>query len=235
MTASRIEPWVLAVAMLLPTLVTWGYFGQSREPSGQSPQLAYLVGKVVQFGLPLVVYFWALKKRPQWRLGKASWTSAGLVFGGLVLVAAWFGYAWLAGTQPFLDALGPVQNKVNQLGITTPLRFVMLGVFYSLCHSFLEEYYWRWFVYGRLRAYLSELPAAVLSSAAFTLHHLLVLSVFFSGAPLVGVVLSLCVLVGGLYWAWLYERSGSLLGPWLSHLLVDAGIFAVGFQMVFSN
>ena len=29
----------------------------------------------------------------------------------------------------------------------------------------------------------------------------------------------------GAAWAWIYHRSGSLLGPWLSHLLIDAGIF----------
>ena len=30
-------------------------------------------------------------------------------------------------------------------------------------------------------------------------------------------------------WAWLYHRSGSLLGPWLGHALVDAAIF-VGYH-----
>jgi hypothetical protein len=31
---------------------------------------------------------------------------------------------------------------------------------------------------------------------------------------------------------WLYRRSGSLLGPWLGHLLVDALIFTVGWDLV---
>ena len=43
---------------------------------------------------------------------------------------------------------------------------------------------------------------------------------------------SVCVAVGGAMWAWLYERTGSLLGPWLSHLLVDAAIFAIGYDLV---
>ena len=30
----------------------------------------------------------------------------------------------------------------------------------------------------------------------------------------------------------LYDRSKSLYGPWLSHALVDAAIFVVGYQMV---
>ena len=36
----------------------------------------------------------------------------------------------------------------------------------------------------------------------------------------------------GAFWAWLYNRTGSLLGPWLSHLVIDAGIFFIGYQLV---
>jgi len=45
-------------------------------------------------------------------------------------------------------------------------------------------------------------------------------------------LLSLGVAVGGIFWAWLYHRSGSLYGPWLSHLLIDAAIFVVGYDLV---
>jgi membrane protease YdiL (CAAX protease family) len=45
-------------------------------------------------------------------------------------------------------------------------------------------------------------------------------------------VLSASVAVGGALWAWLYRRSGSLLGPWLSHMLVDAALMAAGWDMV---
>ncbi len=40
---------------------------------------------------------------------------------------------------------------------------------------------------------------------------------------------------GGAYWAWLYHRSGSLLGPWLGHLMADAAIFAVGYRIAFAS
>jgi hypothetical protein len=40
------------------------------------------------------------------------------------------------------------------------------------------------------------------------------------------------VAAGGAFWAWLYQRSGSLVGPWLGHLLADAAIFTVGWQLV---
>ena len=74
--------------------------------------------------------------------------------------------------------------------------------------------------------------AVVLSSLAFTAHHVILLAVFFGGWSWPTIFFSLCVAVGGAAWAWIYHRSGSLLGPWLSHLLIDAGIFIVGFDLV---
>ena len=32
-------------------------------------------------------------------------------------------------------------------------------------------------------------------------------------------------------WAWLYERTGHLAGPWISHALADAALMWVGYQM----
>ena len=43
---------------------------------------------------------------------------------------------------------------------------------------------------------------------------------------------SLATAVGGAFWAWLYERSGSIYGPWASHLLMDAGIFGLGYDLI---
>ena len=36
----------------------------------------------------------------------------------------------------------------------------------------------------------------------------------------------------GAGWAWLYDQSRSLLGPWGSHCLVDAAIFGIGYDIV---
>jgi uncharacterized protein len=32
-------------------------------------------------------------------------------------------------------------------------------------------------------------------------------------------------------WAWLYQRSGSIYASWLSHLLIDAALFTIAFDM----
>ena len=43
---------------------------------------------------------------------------------------------------------------------------------------------------------------------------------------------ALCVAGGGFVWAWLYDRTQSLYAPWISHLLIDAALMAIGYEMV---
>ena len=141
-------------------------------------------------------------------------------------------YFWLKPAGLFASVTSEVKSKLTGFGITTLAAYSLLAVFYSLIHSLLEEYYWRWFVFGRLRK-LRPLGAAVaISSVGFALHHVLVLEKYFGWYSPATWLFSAGVAVGGVVWAIVYQRSKSLLGPWLSHLLVDAAIFAIGYDLL---
>lgn len=227
----------LAFAMLYPSVMTWVYF-VALAPQGQQDnpalQAAFAVGKLVQFLLPLV-YVKLIAHEPLW----PNWrNSQGLALGlgfGLFTAGGVLGlyFGWLRGSGLLGETPAKVVDKLQAFGRANPRGYVEMAVFYSLFHSLLEEYYWRWFVFGRLRRWLRLAPALLLSSAAFTGHHVIVLAVYFPQQLwTLALPFSLCVGVGGAAWAWLYERSGSLYAPWLSHLLVDAAIMVVGWDMV---
>jgi membrane protease YdiL (CAAX protease family) len=158
------------------------------------------------------------------------------VFGAMVaggMVAAY--HFWLKPADFFSAATEPILAKVTGMGLLTPAAFIALGVFYSLAHSLLEEYYWRWFVFARL-AEVAKLPTAiVVSSLGFAAHHVLVIGFYFGWMAAATWLFSAGVAIGGAVWAWTYHRSGSLIGPWLSHLLVDAAIFAIGYDLIFGT
>jgi hypothetical protein len=157
----------------------------------------------------------------------------GLAFGAAVLAAILGSYYfWLQPAGLLAPAGQAIADKVTHFGVTGPAGFAVMGIFYSLVHSLLEEYYWRWFIFGRLRRLLPLPAALLLSSLAFTAHHVIVLAFYFGWRSPATVAFSLGVAVGGLVWAWIYHRSGSLLGPWLSHALADTAIFAVGYSLV---
>jgi membrane protease YdiL (CAAX protease family) len=176
-------------------------------------------------------------REPAWknRLAGRGWGVGGAF--SLAVVAAGIAlYALvLRGTPLFQNASALILEKLTAFGIDRPWKYAAVAIFYSLLHSLFEEYYWRWFVFGQLRHVVSFWPAALISAAVFASHHVIVLAIYFGAASPITWLLSAAVAVGGLFWAWLYERSRSLVGPWLSHLLIDAGIFAVGYDVVLSS
>ena len=233
------EFWILGIALVFPSVLTWIYFVALKSYEPWLQQTAYSIGKAIQFTAPIVfVWLWKrdfLKTSPllpkPWNWNR--WDVIGLAFGAIV-VAAMIGlyYGFFAGTQIAEVLIEKANQKTVGIGIDTSLKFLGLGVFYALCHSFMEEYYWRWFVYGRLKNYIAPLGANVISSLGFMAHHVILLAVFFEGNFGLALLLASGVGIGGAFWAWLYDRSGDLRSPWLSHLIVDAGIFSLGFLLI---
>ena len=72
-----------------------------------------------------------------------------------------------------------IAEKVSHFGIASPAGFVAMTIFYAVVNSLLEEYYWRWFVFGQMRRFLPPAAAIAVSSLAFALHHVIVLAFYF--------------------------------------------------------
>lgn len=121
-------------------------------------------------------------------------------------------------------------EKAEGLGFASRGRFLMVAAFITLLHSAMEEYYWRWFIYGHLRQMVGHWPGHLIAAVAFTGHHLVLMSVLFP-LPL-ALFLSFLVGLGGLIWSLMYEWQGSVLGCWLSHLVVDAFLMIVGYRLI---
>jgi uncharacterized protein len=159
------------------------------------------------------------------------------LFGGLVSGLATAGFLFLvwqtfiAGGPLAARAAQAVGTKLGGFGIGTVGGYLLLAVFYSVFHSLLEEYYWRWFVFGHLRRSLPVPAAAILSSLAFMSHHVLVVGELAGDYGLRTWILASTVGAAGLIWAWLYHRSRSLYGPWLSHALADAALLWIGYGL----
>ena len=222
---------MLVVALGLPTLVTWLYFIVLADFAPAVQQGAYSIGKGVQFLLPLV-WLWLAKERVRWAWPGWRGVPVGLAFGLTLLVAMWLLYSLALRPLGWFDAAGEeVRAKLRGMGLASLGAYVALSVFYSLVHSLLEEYYWRWFVFGKLCTRMSLAAGIVVSSLGFAAHHVLLLATFFGWDSPVTYLFSVCVAIGGAFWAWLYRSSGSLLGPWLSHALVDAALFLVGYDL----
>ena len=204
----------LAIAMTLPFFASILYFkildGHELAP------MIYLLAKVFILVFPLFFIRHLRPFRSVFRFDARE-----LLFGTAV-GAAVFLVGWLLIRIPFVlnmidDAAPFVQSKGESFGVLQ--HYLLFAFVISFIHSMLEEYYWRWFVYGAS-------GTALLSSIAFSLHHYIVLDYYFT-APL-AIIFTIAVALGGMLFCWLYARKGNIWGAWGAHVGADLLIFYVG-------
>ena len=216
--------WLLCVAPA-PSIGAFLAFHGAAGPAGNA---AYAVCKAILYGAPLL-WWWRQPRprpRPAWptRTGLGVAIGSGLGIGAVILAV----YALLpeGAYDPAL-----LRKAATESGFDTKARFLAMAAWLCVANALLEEYVFRWFLYGRCRELLARAPAMLAGAAIFTAHHVIVLRAFFDW-PL-ALLASGGVFVGGLVWTWTYERYDSIWPGTLSHALVDVAILTVGWHLLF--
>lgn len=152
----------------------------------------------------------------------------GILF-GMVVVSAMVLLLHLPVGEALLDAnREKIVQRIHDLGVAE--HFLLFAVFLSVIHSAMEEFYWRWFAFGQARKLMPTGLAHFVAATGFSLHHIVILSQFF---PLLwAFALGAGVGVGGAFWSWLLDRYRTLVGAWVSHMIVDFGLMWLGWRML---
>lgn len=234
----RRDALALTFASLFPLAMTTIYFIVLHNPDGEpNPVLmaVFSIGKVCQFIFPVAYVWWFDRESLRFFWPTRRGISLGVGFGLTVAASMFALYFLFVRHIPSVahDSPKMIHERLVQFQATTTAGYLALAFYVCCPHSLWEEYYWRWFVFGWMRRHLPMGVAVVLSSVGFTLHHIVILGVYFPGNFwTLALPFSFCVAVGGGFWAWLYERSGALYAPWISHAIIDAGILGVGYWML---
>ena len=230
---SRPRIWIAVLpAMILPCLASLFYFvwfsshGFARVIYGGA-KVFTIVWPVLAVGLIL------RRKVPRPRLTDRRHVRAialGLLTGGAIVALMFALMATPLGDMA-LNSAGRIRAKAEDLGLLA--YYWPFAIFLSVIHSLIEEYYWRWFVFGRLAEAMPVTLAHLLAGVAFAAHHVVVATQFF---PLGwGVLLGSLVGVGGVVWSIHYRTQRTLAGAWISHLVVDLGIMTIGHRLIFGS
>ena len=232
-TSALRDNLILLFALFFPSIMTWAYFVWGKSLAPDVSRYVFAVGKTLQFAFPVVITAFVLKKRWLIRRPNRRGLLVGGLFGFVVALVIFFlgryGVQSTSSLTPLFERLrDELFARLEPLGLASRGAFLALLFFYSIFHSGLEEYYWRWFACGRLAKRLPWGVATLVANVAFTLHHIILLGVYFGYAHWLTWLASFGVFVGGVVWQTIYRRFDSIYGAWLSHGLIDAGIFAVG-------
>ena len=218
---------LVALSLLAP-VPSLGVIAAMVVAPGPIGQTMFLAAKIWLLAFPAAWYLMVEKGRASWSPPRRGGLANG-AFSGLVLAATIVVGAVLVGAHQ-MD-LAPLNEKVQEMGLASPLSYFAGAAAWTLVNSLIEEYVYRWFVLRQCEVLLPGPAALVASATIFTAHHVIALSQYLD--PLFTVVASAGVFVGGLIWAWLYRHYRSIWPGWISHVFADVAVFAVGGWLLF--
>ena len=232
-TPSKPRIWLaLLPAMILPFAASLFYFvffsrytfarvlfGATKVFTVVWPVVA--VWFVLRGGLPRV----AFRSAHHWKA-----IPPGLLTGAAIALLMWIAMQTSLGHVVGSSA-DAIRAKASELGIME--YFWPLVLFLSFVNSLVEEYYWRWFLFGHLRQVLPVFLAHMLAGVAFAAHHVVITTQFFPMSW--GLLIGAFVGVAGVIWSVMYARQQTIMGVWVSHIIADLGIMFIGYNLLFGK
>lgn len=156
---------------------------------------------------------------------EASTFKLGLILGSVsfaVIIAAYF---ILRG---YIDLNGIAQELQSKSKIT-PSNFIFVGLYITFGNSFLEEFFFRGFIFLNLFNQGFKKFAYIYSSVLFGVYHIAIFKTWFSPF-LIGLALLGLVSVGVIF-DWLDTKTENFINSWLVHILADSAIIIIGMRM----
>ncbi|KGP91742.1 hypothetical protein N780_18120 [Pontibacillus chungwhensis BH030062] len=183
------------------------------------PYIVKTACKLVLFiGLPLLFYRYS---SPPHLTGRKEPWKYPLVCATVSFFAILIAY-WLTNDRiNFTEIRSYIEMD---LGIT-PVTFYAVGVYIIVGNSWVEEWFFRGFIFQNLLSRGKKRLGYMYSSSLFALYHLASIQGWFS------IPLTILILFGlltiGLVFCFLTERTGTYKGSWLVHIIADIAIIMV--------
>ena len=141
----------------------------------------------------------------------------GFILGAYFLIGPFFDFSAIAGSL--------TQNT----GVTRD-NFLYVSLYISFVNSFLEEFFFRGFLFCNLKGLLGRGGAYLFSALPFSLYHVAMMIGWFS--PLLFLLVMVGLLAGGMIFNWLNEKLDTLYASWLTHMFANFAINTIGFMLL---
>lgn len=128
----------------------------------------------------------------------------------------------------FID-LQAIAEEMQSKSKITSANFLFIGAYVTFGNSFLEEFFFRGFIFLGLYELKHKKTAYVYSSFLFGIYHMAIFKNWFNPA-LIGLALFGLIFIGFVF-DWLNTKSENFLNSWLVHILADCAIIIIGLKM----
>ena len=97
--------------------------------------------------------------------------------------------------------------------------------------SFVEEFFFRGFVYQHFSKISTNLGYLV-SSALFSIYHVLIMFTIFNW--IMGVLAIIGLMIVGILLAYINKSNKSIINSWIVHIFADLGVVTIGLYLFLS-
>ncbi len=131
--------------------------------------------------------------------------------------------------KAFID-IDAISYDFSNRMMLSPKDMIPAAVYTIFVNSLIEEYFFRGFIFQGLLKQGWNIPAYIISSAAFAVYHVSIFAAWF-GLGLMALML-LGLFSGGLIFAYFVKRTESILASWFIHISTDLSLIIFGFWML---
>lgn len=149
----------------------------------------------------------------------------GLFFGVGSFIIIFITYYLLQNIIDFGSIVDELQHKSK----ITPTNFTVVGLYITFGNSFLEEFFFRGFIFLNLYQLRLKKTAYVYSSLLFAFYHIAIFKTWFN-IWLIGLALIGLIVIGFIF-NWLNTKSKNFLNSWIVHILADSAIILIGMRL----
>jgi CAAX amino terminal protease family. len=147
----------------------------------------------------------------------------------------------LLGAVSFVVLIGAytvLKNQINLEQISLNLKqnvkvtasnFIFVALYITFGNSFIEEFFFRGFIFLKLHRNGKDRTAYIYSSLLFSLYHIMIFEKWFALPIFVLAVIGLAA-VGVLFDA-MDIKNRTIYNSWLPHIFADSAIMVIGFKM----
>lgn len=168
--------------------------------------------------------FQSIKELFAYKKETMKWAGGLGAFAFLVIVGAYF------ITRSFVD-LSPITGELDTRMDIDRSNFLAVALYIPIFNSFLEEFFFRGFLFFRIKEQKNGRLAHLLSAMIFTFYHIPMVLAWFEWWVFLLCMASL--MIAGVVFNLLNEKTGSLYPSWLTHGCANFGINAVGMVLIY--
>lgn len=185
--------------------------------------------KLVVFSLPIILYtkmFGFRSIRNQFSNLKFSKLKLIFIF---AICVYFFIISLFFLLKDYID-LDVIRNNLLAKENITASNFVYVSLYISFVNSFLEELFFRGFMFLSLTKSGSRRFAYLISSLVFSLYHVAIISAWFNIWIFILIIVGLMFV--GYIFNYITEKLDSFLASWIVHIFANLAINTIGFMML---